>query len=188
MNSLIITAHPNAQGFTHKIAKRYIEGLQAKWVNYELINLYTTPLTQGFLQLNEKNKPLDDPHKITFQKQITWADEIVFIWPMRWWDLPAIIKNFFEVNFSGGFAFKYTSTWAEKLLLGKKARVYMTAGGPNLLYTFLLPLYWILWWAIRLEYCGLRLTKLRIFGGFGSATTEQQKNTILQKIFDDSQS
>lgn len=188
MNSLIITAHPNPQGFTHKIAKKYIEGLQINWNNYELINLYTTSLQQSFLKLDEKNQALDDPHRKTFQNQITWADELVFIGPMRRGDLPSIIKNFIEVNFTSGFAFSYEKEGALKHLIGKKSKIYITAAAPHFFYQILWPFYYILWSQIRLWYCGIKVSSLRIWWDFWSKLSEDKKNTMLQKAFNDSQS
>jgi NAD(P)H dehydrogenase (quinone) len=33
------------------------------------------------------------------QAKITWADELIFIFPIWWGDAPAIVKNFIDCNF-----------------------------------------------------------------------------------------
>ncbi len=44
MRSLIITAHPSTQGFTHAIAERYKVTKEGSDNTAEILNLYTTNL------------------------------------------------------------------------------------------------------------------------------------------------
>jgi NAD(P)H dehydrogenase (quinone) len=44
MHSLIITAHPSSQGFTHAIAETYKEAKEKNGHTVEILNLYTTEL------------------------------------------------------------------------------------------------------------------------------------------------
>jgi len=39
-----------------------------------------------------------------YQDKISWADKIVFIHPMWWYIMPAILKNFIDQVFTSGFA------------------------------------------------------------------------------------
>ncbi len=86
--------------------------------------------------MSETNRYLDDPLREKHQEQITRADEICFFFPLWWFDCPAILKNWFDVNYTSGFAYKYRSGKAipEKLLKGKSVRIFVTAGGPSWLY------------------------------------------------------
>jgi NAD(P)H dehydrogenase (quinone) len=106
MKKLVIKAHPNRYGFTHKIADTFV--LVSQKCGHELcvIDLYDPSLRQDFLLLDEHNKPLVQNHVTQMQELISWADELVFIYPVWWYDAPAIIKNWFDLNFSAGFAYK----------------------------------------------------------------------------------
>jgi len=55
---------------------------------------------QSYLRLDDHNKPIVDPKISWMQEQITWADELVFVYPIWWYDAPAILKNWFDVNMS----------------------------------------------------------------------------------------
>lgn len=107
MNKLLLTAHPNPDGFTHKIAATYQQHSEEKNHNVKIIDLYDPQRKQDFLILDKTNRPVDDPLRSTMQDLITRADEIVFIFPVWWFDAPAILKNWFDINMTQGFAFKY---------------------------------------------------------------------------------
>ena len=47
------------------------------------------------------------PEQIAIQEKITTADELVFVFPIWWVNMPAILKNFFDTILTGGFAFQY---------------------------------------------------------------------------------
>jgi putative NADPH-quinone reductase len=107
MKKLIIVAHPNPNGFAHHIAKTFAESSIKKGHEVETINLYDAEWKQDYLMLDHTNKPSEDPKKEKIQSRITRADELVFTFPLRRFDCPAILKNFLDVNFSSGFAYKY---------------------------------------------------------------------------------
>lgn len=50
--------------------------------------------------------------------------------------MPAILKNFFDVNFSAGFAFNFIAgkSMPEKLLTGKTAKLYFHSDAPAFVY------------------------------------------------------
>lgn len=132
MNKLIITAHPNPHGFTHKIAERFVKVSEEKGHECYVMNLYCDEWKQDYLMLGEDNKPLADPKKAAVQEKIKWADELVFIFPLRRFDAPAVLKNWLDVNMTTKFAYIYRpgNLLPQRLLLGKTARVIFTAGAP----------------------------------------------------------
>lgn len=78
--------------------------------------------------LDQTNKAVLDPVALRMQEDILWADEIVFVYPMRRYDCPAILKNRFDVNFASQFAYRYKtgSLLPHQLLKGKTARIFVT--------------------------------------------------------------
>jgi putative NADPH-quinone reductase len=98
-----------------------------------MIDLYDPSLRQDFLLLDDHNKPLVQDHVLQMQELITWADELVFVYPVWWYDAPAIVKNWFDLNFAAGFAYKYKkeSLLPHQFLRGKSARFFVTTGSPT---------------------------------------------------------
>lgn len=98
MKKLIITAHPNPEGFTHKIAQRFREVSAERGHECYVMNLYDSERKQDYLVLDEHNKMIPDAKREKIQEKIMWADELVFVFPLRWFDAPAIMKNWFDMN------------------------------------------------------------------------------------------
>lgn len=96
-----------------------------------LMNLYDEQWKQDYLMMDETNKLLPDEKRDRIQEKISWAEEMVFIFPLRWFDAPAILKNWFDMNMTSKFAYIYKkggfSLLPTRLLKGKAARVIFTA-------------------------------------------------------------
>lgn len=165
MRTLIITAHPSSKGFTHQISKTYADVSVAKGSGVQTINLYDTQHSQPFLayedlqELTSRGKELN-----AMQKMIAEANELIFVFPVWWYDAPAILKNFLDQNFTSGFAFNYSSRGINPLLTGKTARFFATAGGPSFIYMLgVLP--FAPAFRKSLKSCGIRVISKKIFGG-----------------------
>lgn len=180
MKTLIITAHPSSKGFTHAIAKAFAENAS----DSEILDLYTTPLSQGFLKFEDSKEIPEDPVRTELQKKISEAEEIVFVHPMWWGAAPAILKNFIDQNFSAGFAFAYENGKPKGLLKGKSACVLMTADAPGWMYQWLVFFPKQLWKHFMfgiLPFCGFQVRHFEIFGNM-HGTDEKGKEAILEKV------
>lgn len=169
MKTLIITAHPSSQAKTHRIAESYKENVLAKQGEVEILDLYTTEYQLPFLSFESVREAGTHPSVAPLREKITWADEIVFVCPVWWAGVPAILKNFLDHVLGAHFAFKYENGKPVGMLTGKTARVFMTAGSPKMLCTLLYglpisPLKFI-WTKLIIEYCGLTLTSYEILSG-----------------------
>jgi NAD(P)H dehydrogenase (quinone) len=103
MKKLIITAAPNKSSFTHKIALK----LKEKYINSEIINLYDNKYKLDFLEFeNKRAMPEKETIKL-IQEKIKSFEEIIFVFPVWWGGMPAIMKNMFDSVFISGFAFEY---------------------------------------------------------------------------------
>lgn len=181
MKILIITAHPSEQGFTHKIANTYKKASEIKENEVEIMDLYDTKIKQDYLNFEDIKKTKTTSEMQFIQNKILWADELVFIFPIWWADAPAIVKNFFDTNFSAGFAFKYENKKPVGLLKGKTAKIFATCDGPGFYYRFpIIPLS-IIWGKARLGFCGVKLTKFVIFDKMRTRD-EKQREKILKSV------
>jgi NAD(P)H dehydrogenase (quinone) len=138
MRHLIITAHPSTKGFTHKIAKVFLHKAHENGDEAEILNLYNPKYKLDFLKFEDIKTTKENKIVLQLQDKIRLADNLVFIYPKWWYAMPAIFKNFLDVVFISGFAFKYVkgSMMPKKLLYGKTCQVFTTCDGPGFYYTF----------------------------------------------------
>jgi NAD(P)H dehydrogenase (quinone) len=184
MNKLIIKASPSSTSFTHKIAESYAKWVKEVWDKAEVIDLYDKTLVQSFLSFEDKKILNDDINRKKMQEKITWADELVFIFPIWWWGLPGILKNFFDTNLEAWFAFQYQKDGMQKLLDGKTAKVFCTCDAPGFLYkySFLtginLRKYMksMIFW-----FCGIKLTHFQIFDKM-RVRDEKSRRILLRNV------
>ena len=186
MNTLIITAHPSQKGFTHMIANTYKENSEIEGRQVELLDLYTTDLQQDFLRFEKMSDIWKDIITQKMQQKIDWAEELVFIFPVWWADAPAILKNWIDCNFTAGFAFKYINGKPVGLLKGKTAQIFATSGAPSFVYTLFPLSYKLLWGMLRLGFCGIKTTSIKVFDKMESRDEESKKTMLwkeMKKIF-----
>lgn len=160
--TLIITAHPSSKGFTHKIAQSYSKGVLEKGGEVKLIDLYKEENKQDYFAFEDIEDIPTDPKRKMMQALIVWAEELVIIFPLWWLYTPAVLKNFFDTNFSVGFAYKYEYFPILKgrpkgLLKGRTARVFVTCDGPKIVYKLVLTPF-----KISLKYFTLRLAGFKV--------------------------
>ncbi|MBU0646369.1 NAD(P)H-dependent oxidoreductase [Patescibacteria group bacterium] len=184
MKSLIITAHPSAEGFTHQIARAYKKAKGQTGGTADIINLYSKKWQQPFLSFQDHAHFSDWPKTKTlenFQAKIKAADELVFCFPVWWFGAPAILKNFLDVNLTAHFAYYYDQHGRPHgLLKGKTAKIFVTAGGPAWMYLIKIePLAKDL--TAALQFCGIKTVQKLICGNREEAT-HQSEQAFLDKV------
>ena len=80
-----------------------------------------------------------EPDLLKAQEDLKWADHIVWVYPVWWGSVPAIMKGFIDRTLLPGFAFKKRegSVWWDKYFTGKTARLICTLDQPPLYYKFI---------------------------------------------------
>jgi len=178
VNILIIVANPKEQSLSFSIAKHYKEIAKNRGDNVEIIDLYRQKHQQPFFT----NEALPTPQKEYFQSKISWADELVFVFPYWWGSMPAILKNFIDWNFSSEFAFEYVNSRPKGLLTGKSVKIFTTTGAPYFWY-YLTGAHRRLRGMFKaqiVEFCGMKLEACHIFGGVDTSLKDIDK--IVEKI------
>lgn len=179
MHSLIIKAHPRADGFTHKIAQSYKEKAEKSGNTALILDLCDTENFQDYVTFVDTNRITEDESTKKMQKLISEADELVWIFPVWWFDAPAVMKNFWDRNFTSGFAFRYNPNGkTDKLLTGKTTKLYATAGGPGFIIGFFMGLIWKMG---RFAFVGLKTTTFKVFGTFPKRS-EEEKQAFLDTL------
>lgn len=184
---LIIYAHPKTEGFCSYILKEVKNELSKKEVDFEVLDLYQLdydPIMKKKEHYTAGNDEISDLNK-NFQDKIKKADRLIFIYPVWWASMPAILKGFLDRVFTPGFAFSYEgkrliSALPEGLLNDKKALVFQTLGGPRWAY-FLLgnpPKRMIK--LFTLWYSGIKTRVVQIFNA--NRLTVERKKKLKKKI------
>ncbi|WP_340082326.1 NAD(P)H-dependent oxidoreductase [Terribacillus sp. FSL K6-0262] len=103
----IIYAHPWEGSFNHAILTSITKDLESKKETFQVIDLYKDEFNPAFTaeELKFFNKG-ETPYELVkqYQKLLNQATELIFIFPVWWWDLPAILKGFIDKVMLSGFA------------------------------------------------------------------------------------
>ena len=133
MKHLIIYAHPNPKSFNHAILEAVEKALKAAGKEYEVRDLnalkFDPVLDRGDLELESHGKAAKEVERE--QRRIREADVLVFIYPVWWFGMPAILKGYIDRVFSQGFAFAVEGQRLTGLLTGKKVFIINTTGSPR---------------------------------------------------------
>ncbi|MBT2639878.1 NAD(P)H-dependent oxidoreductase [Bacillus sp. ISL-39] len=149
MNVLIVFAHPDGQSLNGALKDVTVESLEQIGHKVEVSDLYE----KNFKAIADKEDflVLKNPKRLNYiseqyhalihntlaadiveeQRLVTWADLIIFQYPMWWTDAPAILKGWFDRVFAYGFAYG-PGRYEEGNLKGKMAIVSVTHGAADL--------------------------------------------------------
>ncbi len=134
--TLVIYAHPKTEGHCSFIREEVESLLKKNKADYELIDLYAIkydPIlheeehyTAGRRMISIQNKK--------FQQTITDAEKLIFIYPIWWNSMPAILKGWLDRVLTSHFAFRFTPRGIPiKLLKEREAQLFITGGTQRLL-------------------------------------------------------
>lgn len=133
MQYLIIYAHPNPASFNHAILETISEELNKKNKNYKVRDLYkigfNPVLSARELSAIQKGDVPKDIKKE--QNYISKADTLIFISPIWWSAMPAMLKGYIDRVFSLKFAYDITEEGVAGLLQGKKVFIVSTTGASK---------------------------------------------------------
>jgi len=179
---LVIVGHPRRDSYCGVLARAYAEA--AKESNTEVKELYVGEMhfnpvaTKGFEHLPEL-----EPDTLQAQQDIQWSDHLVFVYPIWWGTIPALLKGFIERVFLPGFAYEYRedSPWWDKLLAGRTARLIVTMDSPPLYYrwVFKKPGHSTMKNTI-LEFCGIKPVHITEFGPMRTSSQKKRERWLVR--------
>lgn len=129
---LMIFGTPKVDSFCHALGEAYTQGARAEGHVVRQLKLgelrFDPILHAGY----DQNQPLE-PDLLEAQRLIHWAQHLVFVYPVWWGSVPALLKGFLDRVLLPGFAFKYRDArslrW-DKLLRGRSADLLVTLDTP----------------------------------------------------------
>ncbi len=179
---LIILGHPVNESFCGALAHAYEVGAKAAGNEVQLISLgslsFDPVLHNGYAKIQEL-----EPDLVTAQAAITWAQHLVFVYPIWWGAMPALLKGFIDRVFLPGFAFKYRegSQFWDRLLSGRSAHLLVTMDTPP----------WYFRWVYRmpghnqlkrtiLEFSGIKPVTVSSFGPIKNSSQQKREEWLTQ--------
>lgn len=135
---LIINGHPDKESFNFALADAYKKGASESGAKIEVINIRELNFNPN-LEFGYRKRTELEPDLIDSQSKLLWADHLVWIYPVWWSSVPAIMKGFLDRVLLPGFAFKKreNSLFSDKLLKGKSARIICTLDQPGWYYKWI---------------------------------------------------
>lgn len=132
---LVVYAHPNPKSFNYAIKERVVQVLQRKGP-VEVRDLYElsfNPVLSGkdFETFLSGGVPSDIALE---QDYIKKSELLVFVYPVWWTGMPAILKGYIDRVFSYGFAYAERDGELVGLLTDKKVVIINTLGASELDY------------------------------------------------------
>jgi len=132
---LVINGHPNKESYNNALKESYIKGAKSAGFDVEDIQIGDLKFEPNLFHGYTKRVDLEPDLEEAWQK-ILRAEHIVWIHPLWWGGIPAIMKGFIDRIFLPGRAFAYrpNSIWWDRLLKGRSARIICTSDQPYLYY------------------------------------------------------
>lgn len=131
----VILGHPDKESFNFALAEAYSKGANLAGAEVEKIYIRDLEFNPN-LQFGYRKRTELEPDLRKAQEILTWADHLVWIYPVWWGGVPAIMKGFLDRVLLPGFAFKKRegSLWWDKYFKGKTARIICTMDQPTWFY------------------------------------------------------
>lgn len=130
MKHLIIFAHPNKNSLNTQLKDTLVSSLLERDHQLEVRDLYhigfDPVLSLEDMEGQRRGEVARDV--LTEQQFIEWADSLIFIHPIWWTGLPAMMKGYIDRVFSYGFAYRYDQGQQKGLLTGKQVTIINTHG------------------------------------------------------------
>lgn len=107
MSTLIVTAHPDGDSLTHDAARRLgdLLGEQALEIAHLAQEGFDPRFTLEDRQLY-RGTGHPTPSVRSEQERIDAATDVVLIFPVHWWSMPALLKGWIDRVFIAGWAFE----------------------------------------------------------------------------------
>lgn len=130
---LVILGHPSGESFCAALADAYAGAARAAGAEVSVLRLgdldFDPILHHGYARRQELEPDLE-----AARAAILEAAHVVFVYPIWWGSVPALLKGFLDRCFLPGFAFAYRDerqSLPDKLLKGRGGRLIVTLDTPG---------------------------------------------------------
>ncbi len=177
---LMILGTPKNTSLCNALGEAYAQGARDKGHvvrQLKLGEMTFDPILRGGYEQSQ----VLEPDLLEAQRQIHWAEHLVFVYPVWWGGIPALLKGFFDRTFLPGFAFKYrnrSQLW-DKLLSGRTADLLVTMDTPPWYFRWIYgaPAHRQMTRTI-LGFSGIKTRRLSEFAPVRPSSEEQRQNWL----------
>ncbi len=172
MRAMVTIAHPWPKSFNFAVLARVVEALEAEGHEADVLDIYrdgfNPVLSEQELASYAQGKILD-PKVLDYQERIRRAEHLLYIFPIWWEGMPALLKGFFDKVFTPGFAFT-EEDFSPLLTHIKSGTAITTMGAPEAKYTEIEKSFL----EGTLGVCGVQRTRWLKFVDIPNSTHEQR--------------
>jgi len=130
-NILILNGHPVKDSYNSALTEAYKQGAESGHFNVSRLNIRDLKFNPNLEFAYKERMEMEADIKLAID-QIKHADHIVWVYPMWWYGMPALLKGFIDRTFLPDIAFKSRDgKLPEKLFKGKTARIIITSDTPR---------------------------------------------------------
>ena len=180
---LLIDGHPDETRLTSALMSVYRSG--AEEAGYQVSQIVIRELAfEPNLQFGYKQRLELEPDLLAAIDAIKTCDHMVWVHPVWWGGLPALLKGFIDRTFLPSFMFDYNEAklggmgW-DGYLEGKSARIIATMDTPKILYRLLYSAPSVNQLKKRtLKFCGVKPVKVTQFAPVKGSTQEKRESWI----------
>ena len=136
MKHLIVYVNPETESFSHRILETVKEYSLQNDHEVEVRDLYAINFNPVLSreEIEELNKDASVAKDVKVEQDyLDWADVVTFIYPI-WWQIPAMMKGYFDRVLSYEYAYLYTEDGPKGLLKGKKVFRFNSMGSHREVY------------------------------------------------------
>jgi NAD(P)H dehydrogenase (quinone) len=112
LRALLVVAHPLDNAFTKAAAERIRVTLERRGIEVDMIDLYADdfdPCLTGAERRGYFATPYESKAVAGYVTRLRLAEKLVFVFPQWWFNVPAILKGFFDRVLVPGVAFDHPS-------------------------------------------------------------------------------
>ncbi len=179
MRCLFILAPPRRDSLCGALFDALVLGARQAGVEVRTCVLSELAFDPDVHTVSPEDQPLE-PGLANAQRDIAWAQHLVFVYPTWWGSYPARLKAFLDRTLTPGFAFRHrTDGHWDPLLKGRSAELLTTMDTPPWVYRWLYraPGHHALATA-TLAYCGVQTVRRTVHGPVISAHREQRQQWL----------
>ena len=179
---LVVCGHPDKNSFSGSLARSYFSGAKFSGADVKIVYLgelkFDPILWEGYKKIQKL-----EPDLLKFQDKVKWANHLVFVYPIWWLGMPAIMKGLFDRAFLPNFAFKFheNGLFWDKLLKGKSSRLIITMDSPKLIHFLLMEYLSIRVMKKNLGFFGVSPIKSTLIGSMKSLNNKKL-NKLVRKV------
>ncbi|MEU6269144.1 NAD(P)H-dependent oxidoreductase [Saccharopolyspora shandongensis] len=111
MRSLVVVAHPDPESLTHGLGSEVTAALSGDGRSAELVDLAAEAFDPRFTKadlLHYRGEGPTPPDVVREQARLDRAEQLVLVFPVYWWSMPALLKGWIDRVFINGWAFEYS--------------------------------------------------------------------------------